>query len=105
MHFCYHRTITSRKITFAIRQITQDINLSLTEKTAARSSQEAVMTSHCSEMNIKQDDSHQKDKFSGFRRAKHKHLFSESKPYSTTSYEHVSNLTFLDFKTLTFVSA
>ena len=59
MHFCYRRTITSRKITLAIRQITpqEDINLSLTKKTAARSSQEAVMTSHCSEMNIKQDDS------------------------------------------------
>ena len=59
MHFCYRRTITSRKITFAIRQITpeEDINLLLTKKTAARSSQEAVMTSHCSEMNIKQDDS------------------------------------------------
>ena len=57
MHFCYHRTITSRKITFAIRQITQDINLLLSKTTAARPSQEAVVTSHCSEMNIKQDDS------------------------------------------------
>ena len=34
-----------------------------------------------------------KNKFSGFRQAKHKHLFSKSKPYSTTSYEHVSILT------------
>ena len=34
-----------------------------------------------------------KNKFSGFRRAKHKHLLSKSKPYSTTSYEHVSILT------------
>ena len=40
----------SRKISLAItRQITQeDINLLLTKTTAARSSQEAVMTSHCS---------------------------------------------------------
>ena len=55
MHFCYRQTITSRKITLAIRQISpqEDINLLLTETTAARSSQEAVMTSHCSEMTIK----------------------------------------------------
>ena len=40
----------SRKISLAItRQITQeDINLLLTKTTAARSSQEAVMTSQCS---------------------------------------------------------
>ena len=40
----------SRKISLAMtRQITQeDINLLLTKTTAARSSQEAVMTSHCS---------------------------------------------------------
>ena len=40
----------SRKISLAItRQITQeDINLLLTKTTAARTSQEAVMTSHCS---------------------------------------------------------
>ena len=40
----------SRKISLAItRQITQeDINLLLTKTTAARSTQEAVMTSHCS---------------------------------------------------------
>ena len=52
MHFCYRRTIRlkQRKISLAItRQITQeDINLLLTKTTAARSSQEAVMTSHCS---------------------------------------------------------
>ena len=41
------------------------------------------------------------NKFSGFRRAKHKHLFDESKPYSPTYYEHVSILTYkVDFKTL-----
>ena len=57
MHFCSRRTITSRKITFAIRQITHDINLLLTKTTAVRPSQEAVMTSDCSEMNITQDDS------------------------------------------------
>ena len=38
-----------RKISLAItRQITQDINLLLIKTTAARSSQVAVMTSHCS---------------------------------------------------------
>ena len=41
-----------------------------------------------------------KNKFSGFRRAKHKYLLSKPKPYSTTSYEHVSILTLVDFKTL-----
>ena len=30
-----------------------------------------------------------KNIFSGFRRAKREHLFSKSKPYSTTSHEHV----------------
>ena len=51
------------KFTFSpaiTRQITQeDINLLLTKTTAARSSQEAVMTSQCSQMNIslKKDDS------------------------------------------------
>ena len=45
-------------------------------------------------MSLKKDDSRlRKDMFSGFRRAKRKHLFSKSKPYSTTSYEHVSILT------------
>ena len=34
-----------------------------------------------------------KNMLSGFRRAKRKHLFSKCKPYSTTSYEHVSILT------------
>ena len=53
MHFCYHRTIRlkQRKISLAItRQITEeDINLLLTKTTAARSSsQEAVITNHCS---------------------------------------------------------
>ena len=45
-------------------------------------------------------------KFSGFRRAKHKHVFSGFKPYSTTSYEYVSILT-LDklYNSFTFVSA
>ena len=57
MHFCSRRTITGRQITFAIRQITHDINLLLTKTTAVRPSQEVAVTSHCSEMNIKQDDS------------------------------------------------
>ena len=39
--------------------------------------------------------------FSGFRRAKRKHLFSKSKPYSTTSYEHVSILTLGNFLSFT----
>ena len=34
-----------------------------------------------------------KNMFSGFRRAKRKHIFSKSKPYSTTSYEHMNILT------------
>ena len=42
-----------------------------------------------------------KNKFSGFRRAKHKHIFSKSKPYSTTSYEHVSILTLGNFLSFT----
>ena len=50
-----------RKNSVAItREITQeDINLLLTKTTAARPSQEAVMTSHCSYMNLrlKKDDS------------------------------------------------
>ena len=33
------------------------------------------------------------DPGSGFRRAKRNHLFSKPKPYSTTSYEHMSILT------------
>ena len=47
-----------------------------------------------------------KNMFSGFRRAKRKHLFSKSKPYSTTSYEHVSILTLGELEdSFTFVSA
>ena len=34
-----------------------------------------------------------KNMFSVFRRARRKHLFSKSKPYSTTCYKHVSILT------------
>ena len=47
-----YRTIRLKQENFSLeitRQITQeDINLLLTKTTAARSSQEAVMTSHCS---------------------------------------------------------
>ena len=47
-----------------------------------------------------------KNMFSGFRRAKRKHLFTKSKPYSTTSHEHVSILTLGQLQcSLTFVSA
>ena len=53
MHFCYRRTIRLYQENFSYlaitRQITQeDINLLLIKTTAARSSQVAVMTSHCS---------------------------------------------------------
>ena len=44
-------------------------------------------------VNVGWQSSSLKNKFSGFRRAKHKHLLSKSKPYSTTSYEHVSIFT------------
>ena len=32
----------------------------------------------------------EKTSFSGFRPAKHKHLFNKSRPYSMSSYEHLS---------------
>ena len=52
MHFCYRRKIRLKQENFSAitRQIAQeDINLLLTKTTAAaRSSQEAVMISHCS---------------------------------------------------------
>ena len=46
-------------------------------------------------MNIIWDDSplSLKPEFPGFRQAKHKHHFKESKPYSTPPYEHLSILT------------
>ena len=46
-------------------------------------------------MNITWDDSplSLKPEFPGFRQAKHKHHFKESKPYSTSPYEHLSILT------------
>ena len=53
-------TEAKKSVTLAkTRQITpqEDINLLLTKTTAARSSQEAVMASHCSKMNIKKNDS------------------------------------------------
>ena len=31
-----------------------------------------------------------KNMFSGFHQTKRKHLFSKSKPYSTTSHEHIT---------------
>ena len=47
-----------------------------------------------------------KKTFSGFHQAKRKHLFSKSKPYSTTSHEHVSILTLGELQySFTFVSA
>ena len=53
MHFCYRRTILlirSRKIYLAITRLKLHEDKFITHKnrTAARSSQEAVMTSHCS---------------------------------------------------------
>ena len=53
MHFCYRRTMRLYQENFSYlaktRQITQeDINLLLIKTTAARSSQVAVITSHCS---------------------------------------------------------
>ena len=53
MHFCYRRTIRLYQENFSYlaitRQITQeDINLLLIKNNSARSSQVAVMTSHCS---------------------------------------------------------
>ena len=81
----------SRKISLAIRHIRQeDINLLLTKTTAARSSQEL----NCNDQPLFVDEykfkvrwqsSPLQNRFSGFRRTKHKHLFSQIKPYSTTS--------------------
>ena len=59
-------------------------------------------------MNVKYDSRLRlkKKTFSGFRQAKRKHLFSKSKPYSTTSHEHVSILTLGELQySFTFVSA
>ena len=102
----------SRKISLAItRQITQeDINLLLTKTTATRSSQEAVMTSYCSQMNKKEGwlSSSLKNKsfFLDFAEQNINIFFSEPKPYSTTSYEHVSIITLGELQdSSTFVSA
>ena len=58
MHFCYGQTIRLYQENFSYlaitRQITpENINLLLIKTTAARSSQVTVMTSHCSQMNVK----------------------------------------------------
>ena len=87
MHFCYRRTIRLKQENLSCnkikRQITQDINLLLTKTTAARSSQQAVMTDTvrkcCCSLN--------KRKFSRFRRAKYKRLFSTGNDFLRT-YEY-----------------
>ena len=88
----------SRKISLAItRQFTQEDKF-ITQKnnccqvfSRSRNYQPLFVNEY--KFKVGWQSSSLKNKFSGFRRAKHKHLFSKSKPYSMTSYEHVSILT------------
>ena len=88
-----------RKISLAIaRQITRHKFFIITHKNNccqifSRGSNNRALFVNEYKFKVGWQSSSLKNRFSGFRRAKHKHLFSKSKPYFTTSYEHVSILT------------
>ena len=115
MHFCYRRTIRLKQKNFSCNNKINytRIHKFITHKknycqvfSRSRNDQPLFVNEYKEEW----QSSSLKNKFSGFRQAKyqqsHWHLLIESKPYCTTSYEHVSILTFGGLKdSFTFVSA
>ena len=88
LHFCYRRTIRLKQENFSCNNKTNYTRYKfITHKNNccqvfSRSRNDQPM--FVNEYKFKEgwQSSSLKNKFSGFRRAKHKHLFSKSKPYS-----------------------
>ena len=100
MHFCYRRTIWLKQENFSCNNKTNYARRHkfITHKNNccqvfSRSCSDQPLFVNEYNFKVRWKSSSLKNKFPGFRREKHKHLFSQSKPYSTTSYEHVSILT------------
>ena len=101
MHFCYRRTIRQKQENFSCNNKT---NFTRRHKFITHKNNLCqVVSRSCNDQPLLVNEytvkggwqsSSLKNKLSGFRRAKHKHLLSKSKSYSMTSYEHVSILTF-----------
>ena len=100
MHFCYRRTIRLKQENFSCNNKTnyERRHKFITHKNSccqvfSRSRNDQPLLINKYKVKVRWQSSSLKNMFSGFRRAKHKHLLSKSKPYFTTSYELVSILT------------
>ena len=100
IHFCYRRAIGLKQENFSCNNKTNytrrhefRTHKNNCWQVFSRSRNDQPLFVNEYKVNVGWQSSSLKNKFSGFRRAKHKHLLSKSKPYSTTSYEHVSIFT------------
>ena len=100
LFFCYRRTFRLKQENFSRKNKTNYTRRHkfITHKNNccqvfSRSRNDQPLFVNEYKVNVGWQSSSLKNKFSGFRRAKHTHLLRKPKPYSTTSYEHVSIFT------------